>query len=109
MKREIYFIFGKREKIKNIFHFFVAIFRNLQPQLKSQIFGFLFSTFFSPSFFFVLKNNWNIFFIVFTLPKRLINVGHDFKKVPMTMKISHGGVCIFVMGVILLCDSVAYV
>jgi hypothetical protein len=59
--------------------------------------------------FFVFENNSNIFFIICTLPKKLINVGHDFQKVPMTMKISHRGVCIFVMGVILSCDPVAYV
>jgi hypothetical protein len=60
-------------------------------------------------FFFVFENNWNIFFIVRALPKRLINVGHAFQKVPMTMKISHGGVCIFVVGVSLSCDSMVYV
>ncbi len=64
---------------------------------------------FLQALFFVFKNNWNIFFIVRALPKRLINVGHDFQKIPMTMKISRWGVCIFVMGVILSCDSVAYV
>jgi hypothetical protein len=41
--------------------------------------------------------------------KKLINVGHDFQKVPMTMKIAHGGVCIFVMGGIMLCNPMAYV
>nr|YP_009300612.1 cytochrome c biogenesis factor C [Brachythecium rivulare]ALK03314.1 cytochrome c biogenesis factor C [Brachythecium rivulare] len=49
----------------------------------------------------VLENIWNRFFIVRASPKRLMDVGHDFRKVPMTMKISHGGVCIFIMGVIL--------
>jgi hypothetical protein len=53
--------------------------------------------------------DWNRFFIVRALPKRLMDVGHDFRKVPMTMKISHGGVCIFIMGVILSCDPAAYV
>jgi len=86
-----------------------VIFKNLLPQQKNQIFGSLFYACFSTSSFFVFKNNWNIFFIVRALPKRLINVGHDFQKVPMTMKISHGGVCIFVMGVILSCDPMAYV
>jgi hypothetical protein len=55
---------------------------HLPPQRKSQIFGSLFSTCFSAcfsaSFFFVFENNWNIFFIVRALPKRLINVVHDF-------------------------------
>jgi hypothetical protein len=55
---------------------------------------------FFASSFFVFKNNWNTFFIVRALPKRLINVSHDFQKIPMTMKISHGRICIFVMGVI---------
>jgi hypothetical protein len=49
------------------------------------------------------------FFIVRALPKRLMDVDHDFRKVPMTMKISHGGVCIFIMGVIVLCDPTACV
>jgi len=53
--------------------------------------------------------DWNRFFIVRALPKRLMDVDHDFRKVPMTMKISHGGVCIFIMGVILSCNSAAYV
>nr|YP_009040969.1 CcmFC [Tetraphis pellucida]AIB08443.1 CcmFC [Tetraphis pellucida] len=48
-----------------------------------------------------VPENKNRFFIVRALPKRLMDVGHDFRKVPMTMKISHGGVCIFIMGVIL--------
>jgi len=56
----------------------------------------------------VLENIWNRFFIVRASPKRLMDVGHDFRKVPMTMKISHGGVCIFIMGVILSCDPAAY-
>jgi len=109
MKREIFNFFWEKRKNIKILKFFVAIFINLWPQQKSQIFCFLFLVCFSTSSFFVFENNWNIFFIVLALPKRLINVGHDFQKVPMTMKISHGGVCIFVMGVILLCDSVAYV
>ena len=54
------------------------------------------------------KNIWNRFFIVRTLPKRLMDVGHDFREVPITMKISHGGVCIFIMGVILSCNPTAY-
>lgn len=53
--------------------------------------------------------DWNRCFIVRALPNRLMDVGHDFRKVAMTMKISHGGVCIFIMGVILSCDPVAYV
>jgi len=34
----------------------------------------------------VLENIWNRFFIVRASPKRLMDVGHDFRKVPMTMK-----------------------
>jgi hypothetical protein len=64
---------------------------------------------FFASSFFVLKNNWNIFIIIHALPKRLINFGHDFQKILMTMKISHGGICIFTMGVILLCNPMVYV
>jgi hypothetical protein len=109
-EKRIFFSFFEKEKKSKIFLiFFVAIFRNLWPQRKSQIFGSFFSACFSASSFFVFENNWNIFFIVRALPKRLINVGHDFQKVPMPMKISHGGVCIFVMGVSLLCDPMAYV
>ncbi|KAF5782319.1 hypothetical protein HanRHA438_Chr11g0507151 [Helianthus annuus] len=37
-------------------------------------------------------------------------VGHDYyKKAPMKMNISHGGVCIFILGVLLSCDPAAYV
>ncbi|KAF3592195.1 hypothetical protein DY000_02021684 [Brassica cretica] len=37
-------------------------------------------------------------------------VGHDYyQKVPMKMNISHGGVCICMLGVLLSCDPVAYV
>ncbi|KAI3748827.1 hypothetical protein L6452_12205 [Arctium lappa] len=37
-------------------------------------------------------------------------VGHDYyKKAPMKMNISHGGVCIFMLGVLLSCDPAAYV
>jgi len=31
MKTDFFSFFGEREKIKNIFYFFVAIFRNLWP------------------------------------------------------------------------------
>ncbi len=108
-KERIFFFFGKREKIKNIFDFFVAIFRNFGLNEKAKILALYFLFAFLQALFFVFETNWNIFFIVHALPKTLINVGHDFQKVPMTMKISHGGVCIFVMGVILSCDPVAYV
>lgn len=46
-----------------------------------------------------------------TLPtsRQLMAVGHDYyKKAPMTMNISHGGVCIFMLGVLLSCDPAAY-
>lgn len=37
-------------------------------------------------------------------------VGHDYyQKAPMKMNISHGGVCIFMLGVLLSCDPAAYV
>nr|QIA60808.1 cytochrome c biogenesis factor C [Metzgeria leptoneura] len=45
--------------------------------------------------------NWSRCFLVRALPSRPMTVGHDFRKAPVNMKISHGGVCIFVMGVIL--------
>uniref|UniRef100_A0A251TUX3 Cytochrome c biogenesis FC n=1 Tax=Helianthus annuus TaxID=4232 RepID=A0A251TUX3_HELAN len=47
-----------------------------------------------------------------TLPtsRQLMAVGHDYyKKAPMKMNISHGGVCIFILGVLLSCDPAAYV
>jgi hypothetical protein len=47
-----------------------------------------------------------------TLPtsRQLVAVGHDYyKKAPMKMNISHGGVCIFMLGVLLSCDPAAYV
>lgn len=47
-----------------------------------------------------------------TLPRSLLlmAVGHDYyKKVKMNLPISHGGVCIFMLGVLLSCDPVAYV
>ncbi|GKB63406.1 cytochrome c biogenesis FC [Tanacetum coccineum] len=47
-----------------------------------------------------------------TLPtsRQLMAVGHDYyKKAPMKMNISHGGVCIFMLGVLLSCDPAAYV
>ena len=40
----------------------------------------------------------------------LMTVGHDYyKKVQMNLPISHGGVCILILGVFLSCDPVAYV
>ncbi|XBH55643.1 hypothetical protein VPH35_077687 [Triticum aestivum] len=40
----------------------------------------------------------------------LMAVGHDYyKKVNMNLSISHGGVCIFMLGVLLSCDPMAYV
>nr|GEY66959.1 maturase, mitochondrial [Tanacetum cinerariifolium] len=47
-----------------------------------------------------------------TLPtsRHLMAVGHDYyTKAPMNMNISHGGVCIFMLGVLLSCDPKAYV
>lgn len=48
----------------------------------------------------------------FTLPtsRQLMAVGHDYyQKVNMKMNISHGGVCICMLGVLLSCDPAAYV
>ncbi|MCD7472684.1 hypothetical protein HAX54_013999 [Datura stramonium] len=47
-----------------------------------------------------------------TLPasRELMAVGHDYyQKAPMKMNISCGGVCIFMLGVLLSCDPAAYV
>lgn len=47
-----------------------------------------------------------------TLPtsRQLMAVGHDYyQKVNMKMNISHGGVCISMLGVLLSCDPAAYV
>lgn len=47
-----------------------------------------------------------------TLPRKrqLMSLGHDeYQKAPMKMNISHGGVCIFILGVFLSCDPAAYV
>ncbi|GKD91161.1 hypothetical protein Tco_1366668, partial [Tanacetum coccineum] len=47
-----------------------------------------------------------------TLPtsRHLMAVGHDYyKKAPIKMNISHGGVCISMLGVLLSCDPAAYV
>lgn len=42
--------------------------------------------------------------------RQLMAVGHDYyQKVNMKMNISHGGVCIFMLGVLLSCDPAAYV
>ncbi|CAM6031875.1 unnamed protein product [Sphagnum compactum] len=45
--------------------------------------------------------NWSRCFLVSASPSRPMTVGHDFRKAPVNMKLSHGGVCIFIMGVIL--------
>nr|DAD29408.1 TPA_asm: hypothetical protein HUJ06_030876 [Nelumbo nucifera] len=42
--------------------------------------------------------------------RQLMAVGHDYyQKAPMKIHISHGGVCIFMLGVLLSCDPAAYV
>lgn len=42
--------------------------------------------------------------------RQLMAVGHDYyQKAPMKINISHGGVCIFMLGVLLSCDPAAYV
>lgn len=42
--------------------------------------------------------------------RQLMALGHDYyQKAPMKIHISHGGVCIFILGVLLSCDLVAYV
>jgi len=99
----------EKEKKKKFLIFLLQFSETFDLNEKANFLAFYFLLAFLQALFFVLKNNWNIFFIVHALLKRLINVGHDFQKIPMTMKISHGGVCIFVMGVILSCDPVAYV
>nr|UFX34200.1 cytochrome c biogenesis FC [Tribulus terrestris] len=44
------------------------------------------------------------------MSRQLIAVGHDYyQKAPMKMNISHGGVCICMLGVLLSCDPAAYV
>jgi hypothetical protein len=75
---------------------------------KAKIFAFYSLLAFSQAYFYVPETIWNRFFLVRALPKRLMDVGPDFRKIPMTIKISHGGVCIFIMGVILSCDPAAY-
>nr|YP_009431844.1 cytochrome c biogenesis factor C [Calypogeia suecica]ASZ80328.1 cytochrome c biogenesis factor C [Calypogeia suecica]WCP19045.1 cytochrome c biogenesis factor C [Calypogeia suecica]WCP19087.1 cytochrome c biogenesis factor C [Calypogeia suecica] len=45
--------------------------------------------------------NWSRCFLVRALPSRPMTVGYYFRKAPVNMKLSHGGVCIFIMGVIL--------
>jgi len=100
----------EKEKKSKIFLIFLLQFlKTFDLNEKAKFLAIYFLLAFLQALFFVFESNWNIFFIVRALPKRLINVGHDFQKVPMTMKISHGGVCIFVMGVILSCDPVVYV
>ncbi|KAD3640018.1 hypothetical protein E3N88_29241 [Mikania micrantha] len=48
--------------------------------------------------------------LAFPTSQQLMAVGHDYyKKAPMKMNISHGGVCIFILGVLLSCDPAAYV
>ena len=66
---------------------------------KAKIFAFYSLLVFLQAHSSISKNIWNRFFIVRTVPKRLTDVGHNFREVPITMKISHGGVCIFIMGV----------
>lgn len=42
--------------------------------------------------------------------RQLMALGHDYyQKAPMKMNISHGGVCICILGVLLSCDPAAYV
>ena len=42
--------------------------------------------------------------------RQLMAVGHDYyQKASMKINISHGGVCIFMLGVLLSCDPAAYV
>jgi len=42
--------------------------------------------------------------------RQLMAVGHDYyQKVNMKMNLSHGGVCICMLGVLLSCDPAAYV
>lgn len=48
--------------------------------------------------------------LVLPTSRQLMAVGHDYyQKAPMKMNISHGGVCICMLGVLLSCDPAAYV
>lgn len=57
-----------------------------------------------------LSSDWSVSSLARALLSKLQAVGHDFRETqPMNMKISHGGVCILITGVILSCDPLAYV
>nr|YP_009047459.1 cytochrome c biogenesis factor C [Buxbaumia aphylla]AGN74250.1 cytochrome c biogenesis factor C [Buxbaumia aphylla]AHI16119.1 CcmFc [Buxbaumia aphylla] len=99
---------GERKNKSKIFLIYLLqFFKTLSFNEKAKILAFYSLLALSQAYFFISENesaehfDRNRFFIVCALPKRLMDVGHDFLKVPMTMKISHGGVCIFIMGVIL--------
>nr|BDZ75706.1 cytochrome c biogenesis factor C [Fissidens protonematicola] len=99
-KKNFYFLFLSN-KSKIFLIYLLQFSKTFGFNEKAKIFAFYFLLAFSQAYSSVPENIWNRFFIVRALPKRLMDVGHDFRKVPMTMKISHGGVCIFIMGVIL--------
>ncbi len=107
LKRWIFFLFRKRRK-KIFLDFFLQLSETFGLNKKTKSLVLYFLLVFLQAVFLFLKII-GIFFLLFTPYQKDINVGHDFQKIPMTMKISHGGVCIFVMGVILLCDPMAYV
>ena len=106
-KENFYFLFLSN-KSKIFLIYLLQFSKTFGFNEKAKIFAFYSLRAFSQAYSSVPENIWNRFFIVRALPKRLMDVGHDFRKVPMTMKISHGGVCIFIMGVILSCDPAAY-
>jgi hypothetical protein len=61
---KIFFFLEKKKKLKNIFDFFVAIFKNLWPQRKSQIFG-SYCLFVFLQAFFLFSKIIGIFFLLF--------------------------------------------
>ena len=107
-KKENFYFFFLSNKSKIFLIYLLQFSKTFGFNEKAKILAFYSLLAFLQAYSFVLENIWNRFFLVRALPKRLMDVGHDFRKVPMTMKISHGGVCIFIMGVILSCDPAAY-
>nr|YP_009745566.1 cytochrome c biogenesis factor C [Andreaea wangiana]QIH30041.1 cytochrome c biogenesis factor C [Andreaea wangiana] len=108
-KREIFYFLFFLNKSKIFLIYLLRFSKTFGLNEKAKILAFYSLLAFSQAYSFVPENkaqsakrfDWNRFFIVRASPKRLMDVGHDFRKVSMTMKISHVGVCIFIMGVIL--------
>lgn len=106
-KKNFYFLFLSN-KSKILLIYVLQFLKTFGVNEKAKIFASYSLLAFSRAYSYVPEHIWNKFFIVRALPKRLMDVGLDFRKISMTMKISHGGVCIFLMGVILSCDPAAY-